>query len=185
MEFPYDKIVKLAERIGNMKDKKYKNDLKQIKKIIENTNPDIKDKMTKNNNGYFLPDFESYNYKTYVELTRYLDEIDERMTESENKQNSIYFSEITDRSDNANKKLKYTNSENHILNKRKYDEALKKHQSECEEQINSEENEKLNKLKKLFIRENNDSDSNKNKSNNIFKKHIKNDKDKKSEKSLL
>lgn len=177
MNYPYEKILKLAQRIGNMREKKYKNDLKHIKKIIEDTNPDIKDRMTKNNNGYFLPDFESYNYETYIELTKYLDEIDEKNysnSESEKNKNNLYVSEKTDEH-SENKKLKYTNSENHILNKRKYEEALKKHQNGHENNTNNNSE----KLTHSFIKKDNSiSDSNIKSeiSDNIFKKHDKKDK---------
>ncbi len=183
MEFPYEKIVKLAERIENMRDKKYKNDLKQIKKIIENTNPDIKERMTKNNNGYFLPDFESYNYETYAELTKFFEKIDNH----ENKENSdnlsthkknVALSEKTDErsENNATKKLKYTNSENHILNKIKYEKALKQHQSECFDDIYRKDNNIENLTKLLKKNENDKKDADK-----IFKKQCKKEK----EKSLL
>ncbi len=162
MEFPYEKIVKLAERIGNMRDKKYKNNLKQIKKIIEEHNTNIS--MTKNNNGYFLPDFESYSYETYVELTKYFEKLDmldmldmnennsDIFSETNTIKKSTHFSEKNFSEHNQNKKLKYTNSETHILNKIKYENALKKHQSECEEEkINqNSENLKIKELAKIF-----------------------------------
>lgn len=189
MEFPYEKIVKLAERIGNMRDKKYKNDLKQIKKIIEDNNSDIC--MTKNNNGYFLPDFESYSFETYVELTNFFEKLDANIINDKNSdefsdtnsiKKSAYFSEKNDEQieRNHNKKLKYTNSETHILNKIKYEKALKKHQSECEEDINNKNSEhlKIKELEKIFKKqdekkeEKKDNDD-KNISEKIFKKHQK------------
>jgi hypothetical protein len=160
MEFPYEKIVKLAERIGNMRDKKYKNDLKKIKKIIEENNSDIS--MTKNNNGYFLPDFESYSYQTYIELTNFFEKLDlnnkssDDFSDSNTTKKNEFFSEKNDEQSerNQNKKLKYTNSENHILNKIKYEKALKKHQSECndEDEKNNTNGEhlKIRELEKIF-----------------------------------
>jgi hypothetical protein len=143
MEYPYEKIAKIAERIGKMRDKKYKNDLKQIKKIIESSNPSIKDQMTKNNNGYFLPDFESYSSDTYIELTKYLDKIDQHEKSDNNDiKSDIYYSEKTDdRSESGIKKLKYTNSETHILNKIQYERDLKNHQNDNKNQNDEDDDE--------------------------------------------
>jgi hypothetical protein len=192
MDFPYEKIVKLAERIGNMRDKKYKNDLKQIKKIIEEHNSDIS--MTKNNNGYFLPDFESYSYKTYVELTNFFEKLDDKSSDDfsdiDTKKKSAFFSEKNDEHSerNKDKKLKYTNSENHILNKIKYEKALKKHQSECndeDEKYNTNnEHLKIKELEKILKKQdvqkkdkeenvNLNGNGEKNISEKIFKKHKK------------
>jgi hypothetical protein len=179
MEFPHEKIEKIAEKIGNMRDKKYKNDLKQIKKIIEELNPEIC--MTKNNNGYFLPDFESYSCETYNELTKYLEKVEKReksesFSDTETKK-SVYYSEKTDDYKDKNKKLKYTNSENHILNKIAYEKAMKKHQNECNEcnedfnNENKKEHIKIKELEKIFIKKNNDNIENKNITEKIFKKH--------------
>jgi hypothetical protein len=177
MEFPYDKIVKLAERISNMRDKKYKNDLKIIKKIIENNNPDIS--MTKNNNGYFAPDFENLNYNTYIELLSFFEKKDEDNKSSSSEiNNSQLLSEKIDNEKNLVKKLKYTNSESHILKKIKYEKTLQQHQSEC-----AEENEKNNKhlkikeLEKIIKKTNSNEDLQMKKdSEKIFKKHKKNEK---------
>lgn len=130
MEYPYENIIKLSEKISNMRDKKYKKDLKAIKKIIEQNNPDVS--MTKNNNGYFSPDFESLSYDTYTQLEDYLNEIKEREKNAENTiaESDSYVFSTSKTTDNLNKRLKYTNSENLILNKIKYENALKEHQSE-------------------------------------------------------
>jgi hypothetical protein len=184
MDYPYEKIVKLAQRIGNMREKKYKNDLKQIKKIIEDSNPDIKERMTKNNNGYFLPDFESYSCDTYIQLTKYLDEMDERTysnSENDSIKKSLYFSEKTDEH-SENKKLKYTNSENHILNKRKYEEALKIHQNGLGNESEKNINNNSEKIAQILIKkdsENSDSNKKPESSDKIFKKQEKTSKDKK------
>lgn len=133
MEYPYESIIKLSERISNMRDKKYKKDLKSIKKIIEENNPDIC--MTKNNNGYFSPDFETLSYETYVKLEIFLNEIKDREKSAENTvtDSEHYVFSASKNNENLNKRLKYTNSENLILNKIKYENALREHQSEYNE----------------------------------------------------
>lgn len=120
-EFPYDKIVKLSKKIENMKDKKYKNNLKHIKTIIETHNPDLI--LTKNINGYFATDFEKLNYSTYVELTKYFELLDSELTQPSINKIQTNLSD-TNSTSNLNsellyksKKLKYTNSETHIINK--------------------------------------------------------------------
>jgi hypothetical protein len=148
MEYPYESIIKLSEKISNMRDKKYKKDLKSIKKIIEDNNPDIS--MTKNNNGYFSPDFETLSYETYVELEKYLSEIKDREKSAENTitDSEHHVFSASKNNDNLNKRLKYTNSENLILNKIKYENALKEHQSEYSEK--KEEHIEIRDLAKIL-----------------------------------
>jgi hypothetical protein len=99
--------------------------------------------MTKNNNGYFLPDFESYSSDTYIELTKYLDKIDQHEKSDNNDiKSDIYYSEKTDdRSESGIKKLKYTNSETHILNKIQYERDLKNHQNDNKNQNDEDDDE--------------------------------------------
>lgn len=171
--FSYEKIEKLADRIRNMRNKKYKNDLIQIKNIIVSNNPDIS--MIKNNNGYLAPEFEKLSCSTYVKLTDYFDKMDERREESESErtQSDYYQYSRTDEfsEKNINKKLKYTNSENHILNKLKYEKALKQHQSECEEKNMDDDHIRIKNLSKLKKDKKSENDG---QCEKIFKKHSKN-----------
>ena len=152
IEFSHDKIRKIADRIGNMRDKKWKKDLINIKDIIVSNNPDIA--MIKNNNGYFAPEFEKLSQKTFYSLQEYFNKIENREKRccinfgSDTESNTDnYYQEKTDDVIDNNKKLKYTNSENHILNRLKYDKALKQHQSECEE-LTKDENIMMHDSKK-------------------------------------
>jgi hypothetical protein len=181
-EYPYEKIEKLALRIRNMKDKKFKKDLIYIKNLIILNNPDIS--MIQNNNGYFAPEFEKLSYGTYIELTKYFDKIDNKNSiESESEKNmSDYYNYKKNENmfdKGGEKKLKYTNSENIILNKLKYEKALKQHQSECEEKNLDDENDRVNKIKNEHIRIKNlkikkNEKNDEIKSEKIFKKHNKN-----------
>lgn len=127
-KYSYEKIEKIAERIKNMTDSKYRNDLKMIKKIIVKNNPDIT--MIKNNNGYFSPDFETLTHKTYEELTNYFSQMD-NISKNNNKNFSQSHDDKNVSEIKIEKKYKYTNSENHILNKIKYEKALNQHRNEC------------------------------------------------------
>jgi hypothetical protein len=177
MEFSYDRKVKIAEKISRMRGKKNKHHLKQIIKIIEENNFDAQDYMTKNSNGIFIPDFESYSYETFTKLSNYLEEIENLESEITDSKSNTYYSEKTDeRSDNIkSKKLKYTNSENHILNKMKYEKELKKHQSECEDMLDKKDNSgsSMRSLKNKDSSEGSDSNKKQEISDNIFKKQNK------------
>lgn len=155
MEYPYEKIVKLSEKISRMRDKKYKKDLKHIKKIIEECNSDIS--MTKNDNGYFSPDFETLNYETYIKLENYLEEIKLRNNQTNsNTDTEKNLSYTSDKNNDCalNKRLKYTNSENLILNKIKYVNTIKEHQNEYSEK--KEESIDMGDLMKILKKSNDD-----------------------------
>lgn len=165
MEYPYEKIVKLSEKISSMKDKKYKKDLKHIKKIIEDCNSDIS--MTKNDNGYFSPDFETLNYETYIKLEEYLEEIKMRNNrENSNTDTEKNLSYLSEKNNDCvlNKRLKYTNSENLILNKIKYVNAIKEHQSEYSEK--KDDNIEMSDFLKIFKKNNDDNKNDKNDKDN-------------------
>jgi len=181
-EYPYDQIVRISKKIEKMSDKKHKNDLKKIKKIIEDNNPELT--FIQNNNGYFAPDFENLSYNTYVELTVFLKQLEEENSNKETKSNSIsniILSQETtcekEKEKNKNikkeKRLKYTNSENLILNKMKYNGILKDHQSENYEIKKEEDKEKEKEHMNIndfmdIIKE--ESDTNKKLCNKIFRK---------------
>ena len=138
MEYPYEKILQISERISTMRHKKFRQNLKDIKEIIENNNVNVG--FTKNNNGYFATNFETCSLQTFHELEKYFTKIDcenavlsTSDTKPENKHTTIPL----EKKEIERGKFKYTNSENHILNKMKYEKALKKHQSDYEEEKNS------------------------------------------------
>jgi hypothetical protein len=186
-EYPYEKIVKIAERISKMKDKKYKNDLKQIKKIIENNNPEIS--MTKNNNGYFSPEFETLNDSTFIELTKFFEKIDHECKSTESNSDNSHLVLMSEKNEIINntiaKKLKYTNSENHLLNKMKYEIALKQHKNEClEESEKKQDNLKIKQLSKIIERCDDQNVFAEESCEKIFKKQKKNAEKKITEKKL-
>jgi len=126
-DFTYEKQQKMADRIQKISEKA---NLIHIKTIIKKHNPNLE--MTKNSNGYFF-DFKNLSKQTYIELNNFLDKIDKKELQDNNDANKLsdtlkYSLELSDK--NNNKKLKYTNSENHILNRVKYENALKIHQSD-------------------------------------------------------
>jgi hypothetical protein len=156
-----------------MRDKKYKKDLKQIKKIIEENNPDMS--MTKNNNGYFSPDFETLSYNTYVQLEKFLENMKEvKSDENMTAESEYYFCGTSDKNNsNLNKRLKYTNSENLILNKMKYENALKEHQNEYSDK--KDEHIEIKDLMKILKQ--NETANEKQNETSIFKKKKKENKD--------
>lgn len=166
MEYSYESIIKISEKISNMRDKKYKKDLKQIKKIIEENNPNMS--MTKNNNGYFSPDFETLTFNTYVQLEKYLENMKETKSEENmTTESEHYFCNTFDKNNsNLNKRLKYTNSENLILNKMKYENALKEHQNEYN--VKKEEHIEIKDLMKI-LKQNEEASERQNEAS-IFKK---------------
>jgi hypothetical protein len=131
IEYTYEQKTKLATKIGRIKTK---SELIEIKKIINNNNPSLE--LVKNNNGYFV-EFHNLNENTYSELAKYIEKIEalnnlKNTTVSElESSNSDKYEKSENFSDSiSQKKLKYTNSETHILNRVKYEKELKKHQHE-------------------------------------------------------
>lgn len=98
--------------------------LKKIKLIIEEHNPDLN--ILKNSNGYYLQ-FQNLTNETYILINEYLLNIESKIIKSPNiildssEQNT---SEQFEK--NGLKKYKLTNTENHILNRVKYENELKK-----------------------------------------------------------
>ncbi len=136
-EFSYERKVKLRDKIQKLV--KSKEELVQIKTLLKTHNPKLP--MTKNKNGYFI-DILDLEPITYVEITKFLDKLDKKRSEleeksslsdtSKNTKTDDYTFEKTDEfvDQITQKKLKYKNSENHILNRVKYEKALKAHQEE-------------------------------------------------------
>lgn len=131
-EISYERKVKLRDKI--QKYVKEKDELLAVKILLKKYNPKLP--MTKNNNGYFV-DILNLEPATYVELAKFLDKLVKKRLELEEK-NSVSETSKTDdyvKTDEfvdniTDKKLKYKNSENHILNRVKYEKALKEHQEE-------------------------------------------------------
>jgi hypothetical protein len=130
--FSFETKKKLANRIQKLSSK---TDLIQIKKIIVENNPELE--FMKNSNGYFTH-FHNLSGKTYTILSDFLNEKDSREKkkmlkdmESEICDNSELLSEevsaLTEK--HVSKKLRLTNTENHILNRAKYEKELKKNES--------------------------------------------------------
>jgi hypothetical protein len=119
----------LANRIENIKNKQ---DLKFIKKIIIENNPDLE--KTKNQNGIWLR-FQLLNSETYEKLKKFLDARDKREKikdiESEIVDSATLSEEIkflTETSENKNsnlsKKYRLTNEETNLMNRIKYEKNL-------------------------------------------------------------
>ena len=140
---------RLVGRINNIKKH---DDLKKIKDIIISSEPSID--YTKNSNG-FLFQFSSLRNNTYVNIEKFLNKIENKNIDSDTPTNntnntnstnleSSYRTEKTKSSDNSSetemsksnnkpisKKLRLTNTENHILNRAKYEKELKKNEREA------------------------------------------------------
>lgn len=130
-KFPHEKKILLANRISKMKGKEYKNDRDNVKKIIQKYNPDIV--LTRNDYGWHYPSFEDLEDETYIQLMNYLDSkiINKEKQINYLTQNSANNNEesSSDIQENIkkNKLPKFTNSENQILNKFKYEKVMMDH----------------------------------------------------------
>lgn len=135
--YTFDRKKKLLDRI---KKSASRSDYEQIQKIIIDGNSDLGS--MKNANGVFMR-FNSLTNDTYDNIANYLDKIDKRkikqlkdevMEESEaadvadmeesSANNNNTASEI-----NVSKKLRLTNAETHILNRKKYENELKRNEN--------------------------------------------------------
>lgn len=173
-QFPIDKKKKLASKISELRNKE---DLKKIKKIIFETNPNI---AVNKDSGGILMFFQNLNFDTYIILENYLKEIEMRKItnrthkitrNSEKLQNgsdSAYYNKVTisDRmifggSDSKSADFKYSNKEKNIIRKKEYDKIIR--------QTQSEQIEACSEDKKLIIK--NDKNIKNNKNNTIFSKN--------------
>ena len=140
--FSFEKKKKLATKIQKLSSRA---DLVQIKKIIVDNNPELA--FMKNSNGYFMQ-FQNLSDGTYIKLSEFLNEKDSqekkkilKEMESEICDNSDLLSDdvvaltdnVTDK--NVSKKLRLTNTENHILNRAKYEKELKKNESNSDNDV--------------------------------------------------
>jgi DNA gyrase/topoisomerase IV subunit A len=131
-EFTYEKKVKLRDKI--QKSIKNKDELIYIKTLLKTHNPNLC--MTKNSNGYFI-DMLNLTHITYIEISKFIDKLYKKRSDedTEASKNTKTDECVYDKTDDCvdtitQKKLKFKNSESHILNRVKYEKALKKHQSE-------------------------------------------------------
>jgi hypothetical protein len=130
----------LANRIGNIKNKQ---DLKAIKKLITDNNPDLE--KTENSNGMFLR-FQILSNETYDKIKKFLDardkqekikEIKSEIIDSATLSEEIKF--LTENSENKNsslsKKYRLTNEETNLMNRIKYEKNLEENSKNDEDDI--------------------------------------------------
>lgn len=141
--YPFDKKKKLLEKINKLSSRA---DFEQVSKIIAENNPELGS--MKNANGMFMR-FDTMTTKTYLELTSFLDKVDKRkqkqMVNTIRESSDVFSQEEDDDKNftlsgtrdshvtsekNISKKLRLTNAESHILNRVKYENELKKNESE-------------------------------------------------------
>jgi Bromodomain extra-terminal - transcription regulation len=157
-EFTYEKKVKLRDKIEKMV--KHKDDLAHVKKLLKTHNPDLC--ITKNNNGYII-DISNLTQQTYAEISKFINKIERKRknisTDSEHKitntcSDTPKYARIDDLTDTVtNKKLKYTNSETHLLSRVNYEKNLKEYQREGQHYYHNKKDKdkhKNNASKKIF-----------------------------------
>lgn len=131
--FTFEKKKRLMGKIQKLKNN---SDMIDIKNIIflHNENPPH----MKNSNGMFFV-FDNLTDITYVELAKYLNKKEHKQIkqmEKEIKQTSELLSEELDDVSKKNnnkyipKNLKFTNTETHLLNRRKYEQELQNNKNE-------------------------------------------------------
>lgn len=116
----------LANRIQNIKSK---NDIKEIKKLILENNPELD--TTTNTNGLFLR-FQKLSSETYPKIKKFLDtrdkqekikELQSEVLDSEALSEEIKF--LTETSDaKMSKKYRLTNEETNLINRIKYEKNI-------------------------------------------------------------
>jgi len=139
-QFTIEMKKSLANRIGNIKNKQ---DLKAVKKIITDNNPDLE--KTENSNGMFLR-FQTLSGETYEKIKKFIDvrdkqeklkEIRSEINDSATLSEEIKF--LTETSDNKNsslsKKYRLTNEETNLMNRIKYEKNLEENSKNDEDDI--------------------------------------------------
>jgi len=139
-EFTFDKKKKIVDRIGKLTSK---SDLATIKELILKNNPELE--FMKNSNGYFTK-FDKLSNKTYYDILSFLNKNDKKkmkvieqelldtnelLDSSDNNTNLV--TDISDK--NLKKKLRLTNTENHVLNRAKYEHELRKNENNSDDDI--------------------------------------------------
>lgn len=131
-DYPFEKKKKLVDKLGKLT---VPCDLFAVKKIIQDNNEVIKDMF--NSNGYFVH-FHNLSYDTYIKLSDFIKkkELQElKKTESELCGNSESDENVMMKVQTGgyvSKKLRLTNTENHMLNRAKYEKELQKNESNSE-----------------------------------------------------
>lgn len=161
--------IEKKKRLANKIEKLSTEELIKVKKIIDIHNPT--QGFMKSSKGYFIK-FQNLSDITYQELKKFLQSIEEKKIkeiESEilesseyNYDNSIEIEELIQ--PNMSKKLRLTNTENHILSRDRYETELKKNDINSDTEFvsfsyenlekrsrinNSRSDEKKSKLKKI------------------------------------
>jgi hypothetical protein len=171
-EFSFEKKKKLIDRIGKLTNK---SDLAIIKELIMKNNPELE--FMKNSNGYFTQ-FDKLSYKTYHDILLFLDKNDKKkmkMIEKEILETSDYDnSMLVETSEkNVKKKLRLTNTENHVLNRAKYEHELRKNENNSDDEMQYFNSENI-KGKEIKIKNQDDIFISKSNNNKTIPKKVKN-----------
>lgn len=161
-KYTIEQKKRLVTRINNVKKQ---NDLKKIRDIILKCEPTLE--YTKNNNGIFFTQFHLLSDCTYDEIEKFLNKMDKQKIKEITSE--LTGSETLDSSDqqqsaedfksekkNMTKKLRLTNTENHILNRARYEKEIKRNEREV---LNLSDEEFYEPEKILSLTEDNGSKS--------------------------
>jgi hypothetical protein len=139
-EFTFDKKKKLVDRIGKLTNK---SDLAIVKELILKNNSELQ--FMKNSNGYFTK-FDKLSNKTYNDILSFLNKNDKKKMKVIQQEmldtnellecsdtNTNFVTDVSDK--NLKKKLRLTNTENHVLNRAKYEHELRKNENNSDDDI--------------------------------------------------
>lgn len=140
--FTFEEKKKLADKIQKLTNL---SDYKAVHDIIIKYNPDLP--ITKNKNGYFMH-FQSLEQKTYSSLIKLMQKIDSRKIKEIESEICIQSENLSEdaQGKTISKKLRLTNTENHILNRVKYENELKKNDNSYDEMSYFGNNESKNEI---------------------------------------
>ena len=121
--YTIDKKRKMASKISDIRNK---SDLKLIKSIIFEENPDIS---VNKDSGGMLMFFQNLTIKTYERLDQLLAMIDKRTSNTNQETSCKYIDKLSDSYNNSNyltshTRFRYTNKERSIMRKKEYDEII-------------------------------------------------------------